>query len=55
MRGSLRIHSPIVVALLMGWSLVARARERFASMRMTPKAAPPSVRENPTMAPKLWN
>jgi hypothetical protein len=54
MRGSLRIHSPISVILLVGWSLLAHARERVASTR-TPRAAPPPIRENQAMDPKLWN
>jgi hypothetical protein len=40
MRGSVRIHSPINVMLLMGWSLLARAREMVASARTKPKATP---------------
>jgi|HubBroStandDraft_6_1064221.scaffolds.fasta_scaffold07396_4 hypothetical protein len=55
MRGSLRIHSPIAVILLMGWSLLAHARERVASTRMTPRAEPPPIRENQATDPKLWN
>jgi hypothetical protein len=55
MRGSLRIHSPISVILLMVWSLLAHARELVASARMTPRAPPPPVRENQALDPKLWN
>jgi hypothetical protein len=55
MRGSLRLHSPVIVVVVMGWSLLAHARELLASTRMTPRAAPPPVRENQAMDPKLWN
>jgi len=56
MRGSLRIHSPINVVLLIGWSLLAQARERVPWTRTTPKATPLGpVRPNPTIDPKLWN
>jgi hypothetical protein len=34
MRGSLRVHSALTLALLLGWSLMAGARERIAPVRI---------------------
>jgi hypothetical protein len=59
MRGSLRVHSLMGLAVLIGWSLLADARERVAPTRIgSAKVTPrPSVLANRTIPgdPKLWN
>jgi len=61
MRASLRIHSPVVLALFIGWSLLTRARERLESpwASRAEKAAPPGPEPLPSRAPvgdpRLWN
>jgi hypothetical protein len=60
MRGSLGIHSLMGLALFIGWSLLADARERVAPTRLatTTKSTPqPPARPShvPAVDPKLWN
>ena len=61
MRGSLRVHSALTLALLIGWSLLSDARERIAPTRLPPTAKTtsrtgPPARDAPlALDPKLLN
>jgi hypothetical protein len=58
MRGSLRIHSLTSLALLLGWSLVACARE-FVTAPGGPSArkttGPPPAERPLAVDPRVWN
>ncbi len=58
MRGSLRVHSLMGLAALIGWSLLADARQRVAPTRLGPTKGgprPSDLANRAPVNPKLWS
>ena len=61
MRATLRVHSLLGLAVFIGWSVLAHARERVTTppVQPTAKTVPPRpsppVVHAPATDPRLWN